>query len=47
MATREMLNNGSKFAATGSNSALENVFMFEGSRVKLEIMERLGSYDRD
>ena len=47
MAARELLNNNSKFAATGSNSAAENVFMFEGSRVKLEIMEKLGSYDKE
>ncbi len=47
MAAREILNNGSKFGATGNNSSLENVFMFEGSRVKLEVMERLGSYDRN
>lgn len=47
MAAREILNNGSKFAASGANSAVENVFMFEGSRVKLEIMEKLGSYDKD
>jgi hypothetical protein len=41
------LNNGSKFAAAGTTSATENVFMFEGSRVKLEVMEKLGSYDKD
>jgi hypothetical protein len=47
MAAREILNNGSKFGATGFNAAVENVFMFEGSRVKLEIMEKLGSYDKN
>jgi len=47
MEAREILNNGSKFAAAGATSATENVFMFEGSRVKLEVMEKLGSYDRD
>jgi hypothetical protein len=47
MAAREILNNGSKFAAAGTTSATENVFMFEGSRVKLEVMEKLGSYDKD
>jgi len=47
MAARLVLNNGSKFGATGNNSALENVFMFEGSKVKLEILDKLGDTDRD
>lgn len=44
---RTILNNGSKFAATGSNASAENVFMFEGSRVKLEIIDGLGDPDAD
>lgn len=44
---RTILNNGSKFAATGNNSAAENVFMFEGSKVKLEIIDKLWDTDRD
>lgn len=47
MEALELLNNHSKFSGAGTNSAEENVFMFEGSRVKLEVMEKLGSYDRD
>lgn len=35
---REVLNNGSKFAADGNNSSKENVFMFEGSRVKIVVV---------
>ena len=44
---REILNNGSKFSASGTNSAVENVFMFEGSKVKLEILDKLWDTDRD
>jgi hypothetical protein len=44
---REILNNGSKFAATGTNANVENIFMYEGFRVKLEILEKLGDYDRN
>jgi len=45
---REILNNGSKFSAlSANNSNVENVFMFEGSKVVLEIMEKLGDYDKD
>lgn len=44
---REILNNGSKFSATGTNSNVENIFMFEGFRVKLDILEKLGDYDKD
>jgi hypothetical protein len=47
MIAREALNNGSKFAATGSNASAENVFMFEGSKVKLEVIDKLGDTDRD
>lgn len=43
---RETLNNGSKFAADGSNSNKENVFMFEGSRVKLVVLDTIGGYDK-
>jgi len=39
---REVLNNGSKFSADGSNSNKENVFMFEGSRVKLVVIDTIG-----
>lgn len=45
MNAREILNNGSKFWATGSNGSLENVFMFEWSRVKLEVIDGLGDPD--
>jgi len=43
---REILNNGSRFASDGNNSSKENIFSFEGFRVKLEILEKLGDYDR-
>jgi len=39
---REILNNGSKFSATGTNANVENIFMFEGFKVKLEILSKLG-----
>jgi len=41
-----ILNNGSSLAGTANNSALENVFTFDGSRVKLEVMDHLAQYDR-
>jgi len=44
---REILNDGSNFSATGTNANVENLFMFEGSKVKLEIMEKLGDYDQN
>lgn len=44
---RSILNDGSKFAADGNNSEKRNVFMFEGFRVKLEILEEVGNYDRN
>lgn len=47
MNAREILNNGSKFGATGNNASLENIFMFEGSRVKLEVIDKMGDYDVD
>ena len=43
---RETLNNGSNFAADGSNSSKENVFVFEGSRVKLVVLPTLGGLDK-
>lgn len=39
---REILNDGSKFAATDNNSSKLNIFMFEGFKVNLEILEKLG-----
>ena len=44
---REILNNGSKFSASGTNAAVENVFMFDGSKVRLEIIDKLWDTDRD
>ena len=47
MNAREILNNGSKFAATGSNASAMNVFEFEGSRVRLEVLDQIGDYDSE
>lgn len=47
MDTLTILNNSSKFAATGNNASAMNQFMFDGSRVNLKVMERLGDPDRD
>jgi len=43
---RSILNDGSKFAAAGT-AETRNIFMFEGFRVNLEILEKLGDYDRN
>lgn len=44
---REVLNNGSRFAPDGSNSSKENVFNFEGSKIKIVEDSTLGSFDKD
>ena len=45
MDTLVILNNSSKFAATGSNSSAMNQFMFDGSRINLKVMEKLNDVD--
>ena len=47
LAARVILNDNSKFAGTGTNANLGNQFMFEGSKVNLEVMDKLGDYDKD
>ena len=44
---RQVLNNGSKFSWQDANSAELNVFTFEGSRVKLEVVDKWGTLDKD
>ncbi len=43
---REVLNNGSKWSGWGSNSNEENVFTFEGSKIRLVILDTIGSFDK-
>lgn len=43
---REVLNDGSKFSWQNNNSQELNVFTFEGSRVKLTVLDTIGSYDK-
>ena len=43
---RQVLNNGSKFSGADNNSAELNVFAFEGSRIKLVVVDTWGSLDK-
>jgi len=43
---REILNDGSKFSGQGSNSEALNVFSFEGSNLKLVVLDTVGSLDK-
>lgn len=43
---REVLNNGSRFAPDWTNANKENVFMFEGSRIELVVLDTIGWYDK-
>jgi len=43
---REILNDGSKYSGQGSNSQSLNVFSFEGSNIRLEILDTVGSLDK-
>jgi hypothetical protein len=47
LAARVILNDNSKFAGTGTNANLGNQFMFEGSKVNLEVMDKLADYDKN
>jgi len=43
---REVLNNGSKWSGWGTNSNEENVFTFEGSKLRIVILDTIGSLDK-
>lgn len=43
---REVLNNGSKWSGANSNSNEENVFTFEGSKLRIVILDTIGSLDK-